>query len=99
MIPQIDAEALAAGDPQTRDRMAEAAREVGFLTVVNTALSPARVNEVLESYRAFFLQPLAVKAAVDMAQTGASRGWGGPQSEQVDPEANPGFQGSVRLRL
>jgi isopenicillin N synthase-like dioxygenase len=32
------------------------------------------------------------KAQVDMARTGASRGWGGARSEQVDPDANPDYK-------
>lgn len=92
MIPQIDATELADGKPAALELMAEAAKHIGFVTVTNTALSAARVEEVLTAYRGFFAQSEAAKAAVDMAKTGSNRGWGAPQSEQVDPNANPDFK-------
>ncbi len=91
-IPRIDATALAAGEPEARAQMRLAAREIGFATVYNTAISAQRVREVIETYRAFFHLPKAQKAKVDMALTGSNRGWGGPGSEQVDPEANPDYK-------
>jgi len=87
MIPQINAQDLK--DGRALGLMAQAAREIGFATVTDTALTPARVETVLDAYRGFFAQSDDAKAAVDMARTGANRGWGGPRSEQVDPAANP----------
>ena len=87
MIPHFTAAELA-GD-RHRTRLAQAIRDVGFLTVGQTALSAARVEQVLAAYRDFFALPQSVKAGVDMARTGANRGWGGPRSEQVDANANP----------
>lgn len=92
MIPQIDLAKLDAQDPATLDAMGEAAMGVGFATVHNTALSPARVAETIEVYRRFFHLPEAEKRAVDMARTGANRGWGASGSEQVDPDANPDYK-------
>ena len=92
MIPLIDMEKLRAGEAETLEAMRVGAEEVGFLTVTNTALPEAEVRKVIDAYRAFFKQPAEVKRAVDMARTGANRGWGGPQSEQVDPEANPDYK-------
>ncbi|MFP7570742.1 isopenicillin N synthase family dioxygenase [Marivita sp. S2033] len=92
MIPKLDATALAAGDADTLAQMRVAAEEVGFATISNTALSSARVRFVLAAYRAFFDLPLEIKAQVDMARTGSNRGWGAPQSEQVDPGANPDYK-------
>lgn len=92
MIPSIDARALANDDAETLDRLRVAAQEVGFLTLTNTALSRARVEEVIAAYRRFFQYPDAEKQAVNMALTGANRGWGAPQSEQVDPDANPDYK-------
>ncbi|WP_127103990.1 isopenicillin N synthase family dioxygenase [Pararhodobacter zhoushanensis] len=91
-IPKVDWAALIAGDPVQRDEVRRGACEVGFLTLVNTPIEAGQVRAVLATYRAFFAQPLAVKAAVDMARTGANRGWGGPGSEQVDPAANPDYK-------
>ena len=88
MIPQIDATELKDGT-RALALMGQAAREVGFVTVTHTALTPSRVEAVLSAYRNFFAQPRDVKSKVDMAHTGANRGWGGPRSEQVDPAANP----------
>jgi isopenicillin N synthase-like dioxygenase len=92
MIPRLDATKLAAGDPATLTAMREAATKVGFATVFNTALSPARMEKVIATYRAFFHLPEAEKARIDMAQTGSNRGWGRAGSEQVDPDANPDYK-------
>ncbi|MEZ5752039.1 MAG: 2-oxoglutarate and iron-dependent oxygenase domain-containing protein [Paracoccaceae bacterium] len=91
-VPRIDFAALMAGDPSQVAEVRRGAAEVGFLTLSNTPLSPARVRGVLAAYRGFFALPEAEKARVDMARTGASRGWGGPKSEQVDPMANPDYK-------
>jgi len=50
------------------------------------------VVEVIETYRAFFTQPEAVKRRFDMALTGSNRGWGAAGSEQVDQQANPDYK-------
>lgn len=92
MIPQLDAQKIAARDAETLARIADAAGRVGFMTVHNTDLTPARMGMVLATYRAFFDLPLAQKARVDMARTGSNRGWGAPGSEQVDPQANPDYK-------
>ncbi|SER02190.1 isopenicillin N synthase family dioxygenase [Thalassovita taeanensis] len=92
MIPSIDAAALQAGDPATLRQMRHGAQEVGFLTVHNTAISAQEVVDVIEAYRGFFRLPQAQKQAVDMARTGANRGWGAALAEQVDPDANPDFK-------
>ena len=72
MIPSIDLEALSAGAPEALDAMREAATGLGFATVHNTALAPARVHEVIETYRAFFKLPEAEKEPYSMLR-GASR--------------------------
>ena len=92
MIPRIDAKTLAAGDPAAIDAMRHAATEAGFATVFNTRLSAKRVEDVIAAYRQFFHLPEAAKRDLDMTRTGANRGWGGPGSEQVDPEANPDYK-------
>ncbi|MCK0148707.1 isopenicillin N synthase family oxygenase [Marivita sp. S6314] len=92
MIPRLDAAALAAGDADALAQMKIAAEEVGFATVTNTAFTSARMRFVLAAYRAFFDLPFEVKNQVNMARTGSNRGWGAPQSEQVDPEANPDYK-------
>ncbi|MEP5155531.1 2-oxoglutarate and iron-dependent oxygenase domain-containing protein [Planktotalea sp.] len=96
MIPRIDAAALI--NPQHPDHQTakDAARigatDVGFLTVYNTPISPDSVSHVIELYRAFFHLPSAQKETYDMSKTGSNRGWGGAQSEQVDPDANPDYK-------
>jgi len=92
MIPRIDAARLLTGEADATDAAAEAAAEVGFLTLTNTPLSPDRVRALLAAYRGFFGLPEAEKAAVDMSLTEASRGWGAARSEQVDPASNPDFK-------
>lgn len=91
-VPNLDAALMAAGDRDTLALMREAAQGVGFLTVSNTALTPARVRFALAAYRAFFDLPEAEKALVDMAATDGNRGWGAAGSEQVDPKANPDYK-------
>ena len=92
MIPRIDAMKLADGDAGSLTALHDAATGVGFATVYNTALTGARVREVIEVYRGFFKRTDAEKATLDMARTGSNRGWGAAGSEQVDPEANPDFK-------
>lgn len=92
MIPNLDMAKLAARDPGEMARLTHALREVGFLTLSNTALDPAEVRAAIEAYRGFFRLPEAEKRSVDMARTGSNRGWGAPASEQVDPDANPDFK-------
>ena len=92
MIPHIDMGALRAREPETLAETRRGAEEVGFLTVSGTALSGGDVRAVLDGYRAFFKGDPAVKAAVDMAATGANRGWAASGSEQGDPNANPDYK-------
>ncbi|WP_415920312.1 isopenicillin N synthase family dioxygenase [Tateyamaria sp. SN6-1] len=92
MIPRLDAQALATGEAASLAALGEAATGVGFATVYNTGLNAARVEEVIETYRAFFHLPEAAKRGLDMARTGSNRGWGAPGSEQVDPDANPDYK-------
>lgn len=95
-IPRIDAAALT--DPshwdhtRSMEMLTRAATRVGFLTLYNTPITSAQVTDLIARYRAFFHQPPAVKSAVDMARTGANRGWGASGSEQVDPDANPDYK-------
>lgn len=92
MIPRLDAKLLEQSDAETLRQLREAATEIGFFTIFNTELAPTRMREVLAQYRKFFLLPDAEKAAINMVNTGANRGWGASGSEQVDPEANPDFK-------
>lgn len=91
-VPQLDAQKLAARDKDELARLRRAAETIGFVTVANTNLDEARVRRVLEAYHAFFASQDEVKQAVDMSRTGSNRGWGAPQSEQVNPEANPDYK-------
>lgn len=92
MIPVLDMSRLLAGDSEETKALHQGARETGFLVVRNTGLTADDVQEVLSAYRQFFHLPEAQKRRVDMATTGSNRGWGAPQSEQVDPAANPDYK-------
>lgn len=92
MIPEVDLEAVMAQDLSALAQLRAGAEETGFLTVVNTELTAADVRRVIAVYRDFFHLPETEKAQVDMARTGANRGWGAPRSEQVDPKANPDYK-------
>lgn len=91
-IPRLDASALALAEPEAIAALRVAATETGFATVYGTGISGDRVREILGLYRTFFHLPVAQKAKVDMARTGANRGWGAAGSEQVDPSANPDYK-------
>ncbi|MGX9354489.1 isopenicillin N synthase family dioxygenase [Roseobacteraceae bacterium S113] len=92
MIPVIDYAAMQTRDPETMQQLRDGAHEIGFLILKNTPLTGPRVQRVIHAYGEFFRLPERAKQAVDMARTGANRGWGGPGSEQVDPEANPDYK-------
>ena len=95
-IPRVSAADLlapgAAGHAAAVAAVRQGAMDVGFLTVHDTPLSAGDVADVLAAYARFFALPAAEKAQVDMARTGANRGWGAPGSEQVNPEANPDYK-------
>lgn len=92
MIPRLDARLLASADSEAIAGMREAATVTGFATVHSTGITAARMTEILDLYRSFFRLPEIEKAKVDMARTGANRGWGASGSEQVDPKANPDYK-------
>lgn len=92
MIENLDLEKLDQRNQAELAKLRGAIGQVGFLTVSNTGLDADRVQHVLDTYRRFFQAPEALKRSVDMATTGANRGWGAPQSEQVDPNANPDYK-------
>ncbi len=92
MIDNLDLAKLDQREPAELDKLRHAIGRVGFLTISNTGLSAERVQQVIGEYRDFFRQPEQIKRTVDMATTGANRGWGAPRSEQVDPRANPDFK-------
>ncbi len=92
MIDNLDLEKLDNRDPQELARLRQAVGQVGFLKVRNTGLTRERIQNVIAAYYDFFRLPEQDKRAVDMAVTGSNRGWGAPQSEQVDPTANPDFK-------
>lgn len=92
MVPRLDMQKIIAGDIDEVERLRKGARDVGFLVIHNTDLGADDVAAVIKAYRMFFHLPQDVKAKVDMAKTGSNRGWGAPQSEQVDPQANPDYK-------
>ena len=92
VIPHLDAAKLAARDEDEIARLKQAAETIGFVLVSGTALNAERVERVFAAYRRFFSAPDAIKQAVNMARTGANRGWGAPGSEQVNPDANPDYK-------
>ncbi|MFD3189365.1 isopenicillin N synthase family dioxygenase [Sedimentitalea sp. HM32M-2] len=91
-IPDLDLNKLLARDVHEMARLRQGVRSVGFLTLSHTSLTASRVRRVIAAYRQFFRLPEARKRAVDMARTGANRGWGAAGSEQVNPDANPDFK-------
>jgi len=92
MIPEIDAKALIAGDPEVLAKVRTAAEEIGFMIIVNTPFTRERMETLLRAYHRFFLLPDPAKQSINMAATGSNRGWGAAGSEQVDPSANPDYK-------
>lgn len=92
MIPRFSVAELAKPDQQTLDRLAVAARELGFLVVTGASLSADDIQDVIASYRNFFAQEEHLKQSVSMLRTGSNRGWGPSRSEQVNPKTNPDFK-------
>ncbi|MCW8841804.1 MAG: isopenicillin N synthase family oxygenase [Rhodobacteraceae bacterium] len=92
MIPRLDARKIDAREAKTMTLLRQGVEDAGFLVVENSALTREDVLEVIEAYRAFFQLSEAQKRDVDMARTGANRGWGAAGSEQVDPQANPDYK-------
>ena len=95
-IPRVNARDLldpaASGHAAALSAVRAGAEEVGFLTLHDTPIPAGQVRAVLAAYAAFFALPAAEKARVDMARTGANRGWGAAGAEQVNPEANPDYK-------
>jgi isopenicillin N synthase-like dioxygenase len=91
-IGKIDAKALKDRAPDALAAMRKAATETGFAIIHNTAFSSDEVVNALEAYRSFFKLPRTTKDAFNMARTGSNRGWGAPQSEQVNPDANADYK-------
>ena len=92
MVPRLDFLDLKRQDRAALHALKAAAKEVGFLTVYNTGISREDVLRLLDVYKAFFKGPNAEKQAVNMAVTGANRGWGAPGAEQVSADANPDYK-------
>lgn len=92
MIPRLDAERVLAGDADVMAEVAEAAADVGFLTLYNGPIPTSDIADVFAVYEAFFKLPAAQKDVVNMTRTGSNRGWGAAGSEQVDPNANPDYK-------
>lgn len=92
MIPKLDATALASLEDGALNRLAWAARELGFLVVTGTSLNSQDVEDVITCYRNFFEQDEDQKQSVSMLRTGSNRGWGPARSEQVNPQANPDYK-------
>jgi isopenicillin N synthase-like dioxygenase len=92
MIPKIDAQKLIARDAATMDLLQDGIAHYGFLIIHNTDITQDDMARVIAQYRAFFQLDPSEKSRVDMAKTGSNRGWGAPQSEQVDPNANPDYK-------
>jgi isopenicillin N synthase-like dioxygenase len=92
MIPKIDAQKLIARDVATMDLLQDGIAHYGFLIIHNTDITQDDMARVIAQYRAFFQLDPSEKSRVDMAKTGSNRGWGAPQSEQVDPNATPDYK-------
>ena len=96
MIPRISAADLfdpkSTGHDSACAGLKSAIFDIGFLTLYDTPIHADEVTSLIDSYREFFSLPQIEKAPLDMTRTGANRGWGGPGSEQVDPDANPDYK-------
>lgn len=92
MVPRLDFLDLKRQDPVALGALKAGAKEVGFLTVYNTGIRRQDISRLLDLYKAFFNGPDAEKQAINMAPTGANRGWGAPGAEQVSANTNPDYK-------
>lgn len=91
-IPRFDANTLIEPNATTMIELHRAVKEVGFLTVYNTAISPDEVRQIIQIYRGFFNLSTEEKQKVDMTNTQSNRGWGALLTEKVDPNQNPDYK-------
>ncbi len=92
-IPVIDGGALRSDDPHALAALAaaigDAARRVGFFTLVNHGISAALVDDVFAAAATFFALPQPEKDAITLEKSDAYRGYARVGFEKLDP-ARPG---------
>jgi isopenicillin N synthase-like dioxygenase len=92
-IPVIDGGALRSNDPRDLAALSaaigDAARRVGFFTLVNHGISQALLDEVFAAAATFFALPQAEKDAITLEKSDAYRGYARIGFEKLDP-ARPG---------
>jgi len=78
-VPIIDLSPLRGKSPGAIERVAkevhDAARDIGFFTVVNHPIPPAQIRDIFAQSRRFFAQPLSRKMALYMGQSENYRGY------------------------
>jgi isopenicillin N synthase-like dioxygenase len=86
-IPVIDLAGLGTteGDRRLAGEIGEAARGIGFFTVVNHGVQAALIDGMFAAGRGFFARPAAEKAALSIKRSPHNRGYVGLSEEALDP--------------
>ena len=78
-LPVIDFAPLAGSNEEAKDRVARevdaACREIGFLTIVNHPVPPAKIREIFRQSKRFFALPLEAKMKAYMGHSNLFRGY------------------------
>jgi isopenicillin N synthase-like dioxygenase len=78
-LPVIDFAAMAGTNDTAKDRVArevhDACRDIGFLTIVNHPVPPAKIREIFRQSARFFALPLEAKMKAYMGQSNLFRGY------------------------
>ena len=69
-----------------------AVSKYGFLLLKNSPINSSVIEKIFNAYKGFFNLSFNEKNKINMANTSSNRGWGGPQSEQVNQEFNPDYK-------
>lgn len=86
-IPFIDLSLWTDGTPESRQSLARqfdsAARNVGFLQLLNHSIAPDTLSKVLSAADAFYALPTSAKALVSPPSKAVNRGYAAPRSESL----------------
>src|SRR5471030_1693031 len=78
-LPVIDFAAMAGTNDTAKDRIAkevhDACRDIGFLTIVNHPVPPAKIREIFRQSARFFALPLDAKMKAYMGNSNLFRGY------------------------
>jgi len=99
-LPVIDlADFGGAGFERCAREISEACRSIGFFFVVNHGVPASLINQTFARSRAFFDEPVAVKAELAIEKIGGNRGYSGMRHEALDPRAGGDWKEAFNIGL